>query len=95
MNGSDFAGRNVSLKKALMPSARDCRSPNGPALFGPMRLCMPETILRSPQIISIVATSDTPKITTTLISRINSGFHQRPPVPNGSMANTLTGRPRS
>ena len=36
--------------------------PNGPALFGPMRFCMPAMTLRSNQTISIVPTRPTTKI---------------------------------
>ena len=39
--GSARSGWIGSLKNDLMPSARVCRIPNGPALFGPMRFCMP------------------------------------------------------
>ncbi len=34
------AGRKASLKKTLMPSARDCSNPKGPARLGPLRFCM-------------------------------------------------------
>ena len=34
------SGKRFSLKKSLVPSARVCRRPHGPARFGPMRFCM-------------------------------------------------------
>ena len=49
-----------------MPSARVCRIPNGPALFGPMRFCMPAMTLRSNQTMNMVAMSRKAKQTTTL-----------------------------
>lgn len=38
--GEDVDGRIGSLTNSLMPSARGCKSPNGPTMFGPFRLCM-------------------------------------------------------
>lgn len=38
--GEDVDGRIGSLMNSLMPSARGWRSPNGPTMFGPFRLCM-------------------------------------------------------
>ena len=64
--GSARSGLMRSLKNALMPSASVCRMPNGPALFGPMRFCMPAMTLRSNQTMNMVATSRNTKQTTTL-----------------------------
>ena len=44
------------MKISFMPSASVCRMPNGPALFGPTRFCMPAMTLRSNQTMNIVAT---------------------------------------
>ena len=71
-----------------MPSARVCRIPNGPALFGPIRFCMPAMILRSNQTMNIVAMSPMAKITTTFRSMMMSGVHSRSPTSSGSMAST-------
>ena len=38
---SALSGSRSSLKNSLMPSASVCSIPNGPALFGPIRFCMP------------------------------------------------------
>ena len=40
-------GSIASLKNSLMPSARDCSQPFGPARFGPQRLPRRATALRS------------------------------------------------
>ena len=45
--------------------------PNGPARLGPMRFCMSPMILRSNQIISIVATSRNTNVITTLTSTMS------------------------
>ena len=50
------------MKISFMPSASVCRMPNGPALFGPTRFCMPAMILRSNQTMNIVPTRPTTKI---------------------------------
>ena len=63
---SDCSGIRSSLKISLVPSANVCRSPQGPARFGPMRLCMSEITLRSNQIIMAVATSSATNATSTL-----------------------------
>ena len=55
VNESDCSGTRSSLKISLVPSASVCSSPQGPARFGPMRLCMSEITLRSNQIIMAVA----------------------------------------
>ena len=54
---SACSGRRSSLKNSLMPSASVCRMPHGPALFGPMRFCMPAITLRSNQTMNMAATS--------------------------------------
>ena len=61
--------------------------PHGPALLGPTRLCMPDTTLRSYQIISIVDTRPSPKMTSTLTMTMIKGVHNRPPSSSGSSAN--------
>ena len=66
------SGVRSSLKKTLMPSARLCRIPQGPARVGPRRFCMSPMILRSNQIISIVATSRNTNVITTLSSTIRT-----------------------
>ena len=55
-NRSARSGRRSSLKNSFMPSASVCSIPNGPALLGPMRFCMPAMTLRSNQTMNIVAT---------------------------------------
>lgn len=40
MIGEDVDGRMGSLMNSFTPSARGCRSPNGPTTFGPFRPCM-------------------------------------------------------
>ena len=64
-NASARSGSRSSLKMSLVPSAKVCSRPQGPARFGPTRLCMSEITLRSNQIISAVATSSTTKATST------------------------------
>src|SRR5262245_29352924 len=83
-----------SLKISFMPSARVCSNPNGPALFGPTRFCMPAMILRSNQTMNIVLTRPTTKITRTFTRTITIGVHSRPLSSSGSMANSaLIGAP--
>src|SRR5258706_11368880 len=43
------SGIDCSLKNSLMPSARVCSTPYGPARFGPMRFCMSAITLRIAQ----------------------------------------------
>lgn len=40
MIGEEVEGRIGSLMNNFTPSARGCRSPNGPTTFGPFRPCM-------------------------------------------------------
>ena len=80
------SGRKSSLKISFMPSASVCRRPNGPALFGPTRFCMPAMILRSNQTMNIVPTRPMTKMTSTLSTTMSSGVHCRPPSSSGSMA---------
>ncbi len=54
--GRRGSGTRSSLKNSLMPSASVCSSPNGPALLGPMRFCMPAITLRSNHTMNIVPT---------------------------------------
>ena len=74
------------MKISFMPSASVCRSPNGPALFGPTRFCMPAMTLRSNQTMNIVPTRPMTKMTSTLSTMMTSGVHFRPPSSSGSMA---------
>ncbi len=62
-----------------MPSASVCRMPNGPALLGPIRFCIPAMTLRSNHTMNMVATSRNTKQMTTL-SRVMS-TSGRPMVP--------------
>ena len=77
-NRSARSGRRSSLKKSLIPSASVCSSPHGPARLGPMRACMSEITLRSNQIISMTATSNAPKTTTTLMTTMRSSAQCTP-----------------
>ena len=83
-----LSGIRSSLKNSLVPSASVCRMPNGPALFGPMRFCIPAMILRSNQTISIVPTSPTTKITSTLSRTMPTSPSVRSPIRSGSRAIT-------
>lgn len=38
--GEDVDGRIGSLINSFTPSAKGCRRPNGPTMFGPFRPCM-------------------------------------------------------
>src|SRR4051794_38919946 len=77
-----------------MPSASVCRIPNGPALLGPTRFCMPAMILRSNQTMNIVPTRPMTKMTTTFTRIRTIGVHWRPLSSNGSMAsNALIAHP--
>lgn len=40
MIGEDVDGRMGSLMNSFTPSAKGCRSPNGPTTFGPFRPCI-------------------------------------------------------
>ena len=64
------SGTKSSLKNSLIPSASVCMIPNGPARFGPIRLCMSEITLRSNQIMSITDTISAAKTTNTLTRTI-------------------------
>ena len=83
-NRSALSGSRSSLKNSLTPSARVCRVPNGPALFGPTRFCMPAMILRSNHTMNNVLTRPTTKITATLSRTMISGVHRRSPISSGS-----------
>ena len=87
-NGSARSGTRSSLKNNLIPSARVCSNPNGPALFGPMRLPIPATTLRSNHTINMVATRPVTKTTSTLRMTMNSGAHSTSPFNNGSIASS-------
>ena len=84
---SERRGIKSSLKKSLMPSASVCKRPNGPALFGPIRFCIPAMTLRSNHTINMVATKPITNTTTTLSNTINKGVHNKPPSSIGSRAN--------
>ncbi len=84
------------MKISFIPSASDWRIPNGPALFGPTRFCIPAMILRSNQTMNIMATRATTKITRIFRPTMNSGVHFSSPTNSGSMASSsVTARPRS
>ena len=78
------SGNKSSLKNNLIPSAKVCNKPHGPALFGPMRLPMPAIALRSNHTINMVATSPMTKTTTTLSKMIKSGVQIKSPMAIGS-----------
>ena len=61
-----------------MPSARVWSTPNGPALLGPTRFCMPAITLRSNQTMNIVAISRKPKQMTTFTSVTRNSGHPTP-----------------
>ena len=63
------------MKINFIPSASVCRMPNGPALFGPMRFCIPAMTLRSNQTMNIVATRATAKMTRIFNPTMISGVH--------------------
>ena len=88
-NRSARSGRRSSLKNSLMPSASVCRIPNGPALFGPTRFCMPAMTLRSNQTMSIVADEPDDEDDDDLDEHDDSGVHSRSPTSSGSMAITV------
>ena len=80
------SGMKSSLKISFMPSASVCRSPNGPALFGPTRFCMPAMILRSNQTMNIVPTRPMTKITSDLEQDdARAASTAAPPSSSGSM----------
>ena len=83
------SGRKSSLKISFIPSASVCRRPNGPALFGPTRFCIPAMTLRSNQTMNIVPTRPTTKMTSTLSSTMPSGVQSSGPSSSGSMARTV------
>ena len=66
------------MKTSLVPSASVCSRPQGPARFGPIRLCMSEITLRSNQIISAVATSSATKATRHLMMTMSQTSQLRP-----------------
>jgi hypothetical protein len=82
-----------SLKKAFTPSARLCRSPKGPARFGPIRFCMSPMIFRSNQIISIVAMSRNANTMTVLMTTMRTTTRSTSPANSGSAARTFTTPP--
>ena len=86
---SERSGMRSSLKNNLIPSASVCSNPNGPALFGPMRFCIPEITLRSNHTISMVATRPVTNTASTLRSTMMSGTHSKLPLSIGSIANIL------
>ena len=84
VNESDCSGIRSSLKISLVPSASVCSSPQGPARFGPIRLCMSEITLRSNQIIIAVAVSNATNATSTLTIRMTQTSQLSPPKKSGS-----------
>jgi len=88
-NRSERRGNKSSLKNNLMPSASVCKRPYGPALFGPMRFCMPAITLRSNHTMSIVATRPTTKTTSTFSATIASGAQSTSPSRAGSSAGSI------
>ena len=85
-NGSARSGTKSSLKNNLIPSARVCSNPKGPALFGPIRLPIPATTLRSNHTMSMVATRPVTNTTKTFSTTMSNGVHRRSPFSTGSMA---------
>ena len=83
-NLSERSGKRSSLKNNLMPSARVCNRPHGPALFGPTRFCIPAMTFRSNHTMSMVATRPTTKTMRTLTRTMINGVHNNLPSSNGS-----------
>src|SRR5918995_509459 len=83
-----------SLKISFMPSASVCSSPNGPALFGPMRFCSPAITLRSNHTMNIVPTRPMTNTTRTLSKTMSSGVHWRSPNSSGSRPSIRRGSRR-
>jgi len=43
-------GRISSFNRSFKPSAIGCNNPNNPAIFGPLRLCILDIVLRSSKV---------------------------------------------
>jgi hypothetical protein len=78
MRRSARSGRRSSLKNSLMPSARVCSRPQGPARSGPIRLCMSEMILRSNHTMNSTETSRKANTTSVLPATIRKTVRSMP-----------------
>ena len=77
-NRSALSGSRSSLKNSLMPSASVCSRPYGPALFGPMRFCMPDDDLAlEPHHEHRARRGRRRRRSTTLMMTIRNGVHQQ------------------
>ncbi len=81
---SAVAGSSASLKNSLMPSARDCSQPNGPARFGPQRVPSRAMALRSYMIMKSTETIKRANTAMTLTSKITQTTRSRPFAKRGS-----------
>ncbi len=74
----------ASLKNSLMPSARDCSQPFGPARFGPYRLPSLATALRSYMTMKRTEIMSRTKTTRTLTTTITQTCQVSPWEKTGS-----------
>ena len=69
----DKAGINSSFMIIFTPSAKGCKSPKGPALFGPILSCMIAETLRSANVAYKATSNVTTKSAITMITFISRG----------------------
>jgi hypothetical protein len=78
---SALRGLICSLKNSLSPSATVCRIPHGPARFGPIRLCMSESTLRSIHTLRTVTTNRSTNVARTRPRMIRKSMRSIYPSP--------------
>src|SRR5207249_8848912 len=72
---SDPVGAVSSFMNSLMPSARDCNSPNGPVRVGPSRSWMRPETFRSAQMAKYAETLMNPNSRAAAVSPVATRFH--------------------